>query len=224
MIVGRDMIENTGSGDKFSPGNGDVAEVTEVFEVTPVAPQEDSATAFVEDTVAFTPLANPTSQDNTNAQAMPGYAASTPGQTPFPQAPPYPQASPYQQAPPYQQTPPNYGGPQGGYPNPGQPLPGGSQYGGVYVEEVPWSEKSKLAAGLFGILLGVFGVHNFYLGYTGKAVAQLLITVLSFGLLSFVSAIWGLVEGILILSAPVGTQWDLDGQGLPMRPISASGA
>lgn len=39
--------------------------------------------------------------------------------------------------------------------------------------------KSKIAAGLFGIFLGAFGVHNFYLGYTGKAVAQLLITVLS---------------------------------------------
>lgn len=61
--------------------------------------------------------------------------------------------------------------------------------------------KSKLAAGLFGIFLGVFGVHNFYLGFTGKAVAQLLITVLSCGILSPVSAIWGLIEGIMILSS-----------------------
>lgn len=61
-------------------------------------------------------------------------------------------------------------------------------------------KKSKLAAGLFGIFLGVFGVHNFYLGFTGKAVAQLLITVLSCGALSIVSAIWGLIEGIIILT------------------------
>lgn len=61
--------------------------------------------------------------------------------------------------------------------------------------------KSKLAAGLFGIFLGAFGVHNFYLGFTGKAVAQLLITVLSCGILSPVSAIWGLIEGIMILSS-----------------------
>lgn len=61
--------------------------------------------------------------------------------------------------------------------------------------------KSKLAAGLFGIFLGVFGVHNFYLGFTGKAVAQLLISVLSCGILSPVSAIWGLIEGIMILSS-----------------------
>ena len=33
--------------------------------------------------------------------------------------------------------------------------------------------KSKVAAGLLAIFLGAFGVHNFYLGYTGKAVAQL---------------------------------------------------
>lgn len=41
--------------------------------------------------------------------------------------------------------------------------------------------KSKIAAGLLGIFLGYFGVHNFYLGYTGKAVAQLLITLLTCG-------------------------------------------
>ena len=57
-----------------------------------------------------------------------------------------------------------------------------------------------MAAGLFGIFLGSFGVHNFYLGFTGKAVAQLLITILSCGILSPVSAIWGLIEGILILA------------------------
>ena len=65
--------------------------------------------------------------------------------------------------------------------------------------------KSKLAAGLFGIFLGAFGVHNFYLGFTGKAVAQLLITVLSCGILSPVSAIWGLIEGILILCGNITT-------------------
>ena len=37
--------------------------------------------------------------------------------------------------------------------------------------------QSKLAAGLLGIFLGGLGVHNFYLGNTGKAVAQLLLTL-----------------------------------------------
>lgn len=72
--------------------------------------------------------------------------------------------------------------------------------------------KSKIAAGLLGIFLGCFGVHNFYLGFTGKAIAQLLITVLSFGILSFASAIWGLIEGILILTGSINV--DAEGKAL----------
>ena len=72
--------------------------------------------------------------------------------------------------------------------------------------------KSKIAAGLLGIFLGCFGVHNFYLGYTGKAVAQLLITVLTCFVLSFVSGIWGLIEGILILTGSINT----DTEGNPL--------
>ena len=73
--------------------------------------------------------------------------------------------------------------------------------------------KSKLAAGLLGIFLGSLGVHNFYLGYIGKAVAQLLITVLSCFTLSFASGIWGLIEGILILTGSI----NVDGNGNPLR-------
>lgn len=73
--------------------------------------------------------------------------------------------------------------------------------------------KSKMAAGLLGIFLGAFGVHNFYLGYTGKAVAQLLITILSCGFLAFASSIWGLIEGILILTGSIS----VDGNGMPLR-------
>ena len=72
--------------------------------------------------------------------------------------------------------------------------------------------KSKIAAGLLGIFLGCFGVHNFYLGYTGTAVAQLLITVLSCFVLSFASAIWGLIEGILILTGTINV--DAEGNRL----------
>ena len=72
--------------------------------------------------------------------------------------------------------------------------------------------KNKIAAGLLGIFLGCFGVHNFYLGYNSKAVAQLLITILSCGVLSFVSGIWGLIEGILILTGSINT----DSEGYPL--------
>lgn len=76
----------------------------------------------------------------------------------------------------------------------------------------PAGAKSKMAAGLLAIFLGAFGVHNFYLGNTGKAVAQLLITLLSCGALSMVSGIWALIEGIMILSGSVTT----DGKGMPL--------
>ena len=69
-------------------------------------------------------------------------------------------------------------------------------------------KKSRIGAGLLGILLGGFGAHNFYLGYTGKAVAQLLITCLSFGLLYFISSTWGLIEGILILVGTINKDED----------------
>lgn len=73
-------------------------------------------------------------------------------------------------------------------------------------------QKSKMAAGLLGIFLGSLGIHNFYLGYNNKAVAQLLITVLSCGVLSVVSGIWGLIEGIQILTGSISV--DADGNPL----------
>lgn len=79
------------------------------------------------------------------------------------------------------------------------------------------SSKSKIAAGLFGIFLGQFGVHNFYLGYTKKAVTQLVLTIVGYLLccifigffLVMATSIWGLVEGILILCGRI----DVDANG-----------
>lgn len=94
-------------------------------------------------------------------------------------------------------------------PNCGQPTPMGTQVCmncGVAVNSAAYSvkgDKSKVVAGLLGIFIGALGIHNFYLGYTGKGVAQVLISVLSCGILSPVSAIWGLVEGIMILTGSI---------------------
>jgi TM2 domain-containing membrane protein YozV len=77
-------------------------------------------------------------------------------------------------------------------------------------------QKSKIAAGILGILLGVFGVHNFYLGYTHKAIAQLLlgtVGVILCGLGPVASGVWGLVEGIMILTGSI----DTDGKGVPLK-------
>lgn len=104
-------------------------------------------------------------------------------------------------------------------PNCGQPvaMPGaaGCIHCGVAfgVPVLMNNQKSKIAAGLLGIFLGSFGVHNFYLGFTGKAVAQLLISLLSCGLLAAVSSVWGLIEGILILSGSIA----VDARGIPLK-------
>jgi len=56
-------------------------------------------------------------------------------------------------------------------------------------------QKSKLVAGLLGIFLGGWGIHNFYLGFTSKAIIQIVVTLVTCG----VGSLWGLIEGILIL-------------------------
>lgn len=63
--------------------------------------------------------------------------------------------------------------------------------------------KSRIAAGVLAILLGAFGIHNFYLGYNNRGTTQLLITILSCGILSWVSAIWAIIEGISILTGSI---------------------
>ena len=62
------------------------------------------------------------------------------------------------------------------------------------------ANSKKLAAGLCGILLGLFGVHKFILGYQTAGLIMLLVTVLTFFLGGFVMGIIGLVEGIIYLT------------------------
>lgn len=88
----------------------------------------------------------------------------------------------------------------------------GNSNNGVTTNNSSTTQKSKIAAGLLGIFLGAYGVHNFYLGYTGKAIAQLLITILSCFTLSLISSVWGLIEGIMILTGSI----KVDGNGQPL--------
>lgn len=92
---------------------------------------------------------------------------------------------------------------------------------GVANKQAPAPDaKSKLVAGLLAIFLGTFGVHNFYLGYTGKAVTQLVLSIVGILLCCVVVGvfivmgvgIWGLVEGIMILTGKI----DTDGKGNPL--------
>ena len=71
-------------------------------------------------------------------------------------------------------------------------------------------QKSRLVAGLLGILLGGLGVHRFYLGYIGIGIAQIIVTLCTFGVGHF----WGLIEGILILT---GSTITTDAEGRPLK-------
>lgn len=88
-----------------------------------------------------------------------------------------------------------------------------------YINAPGMSTRSKIVAGLFGIFLGAFGVHNFYLGNTGKAVGQLLLTIFGAFIVvgPVISAIWGLVEGIYILGSHPGSHWHQDADGLQLQ-------
>lgn len=77
------------------------------------------------------------------------------------------------------------------------------------------SSRSKIVAGLLAIFLGVFGVHNFYLGYTDKAIPQLLLGTagaILCGIGPIISSIWGFAEGIMILTGSI----DKDADGLEL--------
>jgi len=75
-----------------------------------------------------------------------------------------------------------------------------------------YSWRNRWIAGALAILLGPFGVHRFYMGFTGIGVIQLLITLCSFFALSWAVAIWATIEGILCFC---GAMRDVD--GLPLR-------
>ena len=80
--------------------------------------------------------------------------------------------------------------------------------------------KSRSTAGLLGVFIGCFGAHNFYLGYTKKAIIQLVITLVGFvlcciiiGLIPLLAVgIWSAVESINILTGKVNE----DAQGRPL--------
>ncbi len=75
-----------------------------------------------------------------------------------------------------------------------------------------YSQRNRWIAGALAILLGSLGVHRFYLGYKGIGMIQLLLTVGSLFMLTWVVGIWAFIEGILCF---VGAMRDAD--GLPLR-------
>lgn len=150
-------------------------------------------------------------------------AEPNPGQPPhggqeFPQYPPHAGQYPYephreaQQYSPYPVQQGGYGPPQGGY--------GMLPYGNPYAPQalapygvdpytgLPYSDKSKLVAGLLQIFLGGLGIGRFYLGNPGMAIAQILVTWFTLGF----GALWPLIDGIVLLAGR-----PRDSAGRPLR-------
>lgn len=62
------------------------------------------------------------------------------------------------------------------------------------------NKKSGLVAYLLWFFLGMFGAHRFYLGSTGPAIAQLVITLVSIALTALLVGVFGLIAvGIWVL-------------------------
>lgn len=152
---------------------------------------------------------NPYASQQPAQPAQPFYGQPTYGQPDYTQSaqPPYyqQQAQPRYEQPSYNQ-PPIYA--QQTYYQATQQQSG---YG--------YAQKSKIVAGLLGLFLGTLGVHNFYLGYTGKAVAQLLLTLIGWIILigPIISGIWALIEAVLILCSSYGSNWHRDGRGQELQ-------
>ncbi len=74
--------------------------------------------------------------------------------------------------------------------------------------------KSRIVAGILGIVVGGLGIHNFYLGYIEKGIAQILLSTIGIIVLfgPMVAGIWGLIEGIMILTKHI----NVDGNGNPL--------
>ena len=203
-----------GDGFKYCANCGDEIPIGAVTcavcgQPVPVSPYMGQQAAYQQQ-----PFQQPYSQPT---YGQPGYSQPGYSQPPYSQ-PGYGQPG-YQQPygqPGYQQP---YSQPNPSYQQRAMPpaAPGyGQQNQNMYNNPMNYGAvayKSKVAAGVLGILLGALGVHNFYLGYTGKGVAQLLLTICTCGMGGTISAIWGFIEGIMILTGSINT----DGRGLPLK-------
>lgn len=121
----------------------------------------------------------------------PSQFGSSGGEVPQPQGPPPPTQYPF--PPPYP------------YVDPAAP------FGRHPVTGEPYSDKSKIAAGLLQLLglFGFVGIGRMYLGEVGYGIAQLVVGLITCGIGAW---IWGVVDAILILTDHVR-----DTQGRPLR-------
>ncbi|MGW0162403.1 NINE protein [Mycobacterium sp. NPDC003323] len=114
--------------------------------------------------------------------------------------------------------PGSFGPPPGSQPPqyPPPPPPGAyydpmAPYGRHPMTGEPYSDKSKVIAGLLQLLglFGFVGIGRIYIGQTGLGIAQLIVGFVT----CFIGAvIWGIIDAILILTDRVR-----DAHGRPLR-------
>jgi TM2 domain-containing membrane protein YozV len=147
--------------------------------------------------------------------------------------PPYPQPPTYGPPPSYQVSgPPTYPTSGGGQPYSPYPPPysgAGAGYGHGYdpVTGQPYSDKSKVAAGLLQLLPGLLalgGIGRIYAGHTALGVVQLVVSLFVWVLVIclfwlifpflfiFGTWLWAIIDGIILLSGR-----STDGQGRLLR-------
>ena len=107
--------------------------------------------------------------------------------------------------------PPGYPPPYHYYPAPGPYFDPSAPFGRHPLTGQPFSDKSKVVAGLLQLLglLGLVGLGRIYLGQTGLGIAQLIVGLATCGL---GAVIWGIVDAVLILTDKVS-----DPEGRPLR-------
>ena len=82
--------------------------------------------------------------------------------------------------------------------------------------------KKKYVAVLLALSVGVFGIHNFYLGNSNKGLAQLLVATVgglfTFGIATIGVTIWATVEGVLLFTENI----DKDSNGYKIQTFEES--
>lgn len=104
-----------------------------------------------------------------------------------------------------------------GTPVPPQPPVYGTPYYNGMEPPEGYPQKSRLAAGILGILTGTLGLHNFYLGNNQRALTQILLSTLgsivTCGISAIIVMVWGVVEGVQILEHKI----NMDGNGIQLK-------
>jgi len=67
--------------------------------------------------------------------------------------------------------------------------------------------KDRVAYVLLAVFLGNLGIHNFYAGYTSRAVTQLLICLLTCGIGGIATWIWAIIEAVTVEQDAAGVRF-----------------